>query len=329
MRFPYINGKAKEPPALPLELPVPERQKQADPAGYLLDSKLVDAVNVALVLSQPLLLTGEPGTGKTQLAHRLAWELGYGEPLVFNTKSTSTARDLFYTFDAMGRFHAAHTQEGTAANIDYIAYNALGLAILRSNARDSIEHVLPQGFWHDGPRRSVVLIDEIDKAPRDFPNDLLHEVDAMSFRIPELANVEVGADSAMRPILVLTSNSEKNLPDAFLRRCIFFNIPFPGRERLAEIVQARLPAFKDGARALLDTGIDFFLDLRKQNLRKPPSTAELINWLQIMVERGAAPDRPIKDKDSREAIERGLSALAKTREDADDLASFVKTYFSS
>jgi MoxR-like ATPase len=302
MRFPYIDGTATTPPQQPLELPVPERQKQADPAGYLLDKRLVDAINVALVLSQPLLLTGEPGTGKTQLAHRLAWELGYGEPLVFNTKSTSTARDLFYTFDAMSRFHAAHTLERNTTNIEYIAYNALGIAILLSNLHSGVEHLLPHGFEHDGPRRSVVLIDEIDKASRDFPNDLLHEVDAMSFRIPELGNVEVTASRAMRPILVLTSNSEKNLPDAFLRRCIFFNIPFPDRGRLADIVQSRLPAFRDGTRALLDTSIDFFLELRKQNLRKPASTAELINWLQIMVAHGARPDRPLKA--SPDALER-------------------------
>jgi len=326
MGFPFIDGKAKVPPAAPVALPVPERQKQLDPAGYLLDPKLVDAVNVALVLSQPLLLTGEPGTGKTQLAHRLAWELGYGEPLVFNTKSTSTARDLFYTFDTMSRFHAAQTKEGSADNLDYLAYNALGTAILLSRPRAEVEQVLPKrGFVHDGPRRTVVLVDEIDKAPRDFPNDLLHEVEAMSFRIPELANAEVRADRALRPILVLTSNSEKNLPDAFLRRCIFFNIPSPDRARLAEIVRSRLPALADGASPLLDSGLDFFLALRQQSLRKPPSTAELINWLQIMVQHGAARDKPVAA--SREALERSLSALAKTREDAEELAGFAKSYF--
>ena len=103
MPFPFIDGKARKAPTQPVELPVPERTRQLDPAGYLLDPKLVDAVNVALLLSQPLLLTGEPGTGKTQLAHRLAWELGY-EPHVFNTKSNSVARDLFYTFDSMAGF---------------------------------------------------------------------------------------------------------------------------------------------------------------------------------------------------------------------------------
>jgi MoxR-like ATPase len=173
----------------------------------------------------------------------------------------------------------------------------------------------------------VVLIDEIDKAPRDFPNDLLHEVDAMSFRIPEIANAEVRAASALRPVLVLTSNSERNLPDAFLRRCVFFHIPFPDRARLVEIVQARLPAFKDGASALLDSGLDFFLALRKQNLRKLPSTAELINWLQMLAQHGAPRDKPLTA--SRDALDRSFSALAKTREDAEELSGFIKTYFGA
>jgi MoxR-like ATPase len=316
MGFPYIDGRTTQPPAAPLELPVPQRHKQSDPAGYLMDERLVDAVNVALVLSQPLLLTGEPGTGKTELAHRLAWELGYGAPLVFNTKSTSTARDLFYTFDTMGRFHAAQTREGSADNLDYLTYNALGAAILLSRPKEDVAKVLPGDFPHDGPRRAVVLIDEIDKAPRDFPNDLLHEVVALSFRIPELRNVELTADLALRPVLVLTSNSEKNLPDAFLRRCVFYNIPFPDPGRLVAIVASRLPTFRDGARPLLDSAIELFLDVRK-NLRRPPSTAELINWLQALREYGAVPEKPVAA--SPEALRKSASTLAKTREDVDEL----------
>lgn len=325
MRFPFIDAGAREQPAAPLELPVPERGRQLDPSGYLLDPKLADAINVALLLSQPLLLTGEPGTGKTQLAHRLAWQLRYDEPLVFNTKSTSTARDLFYTFDTMGRFHAAQTKEGSAENIDYIAYNALGLAILQSQPREAVAHVLPRGFEHRGPRRAVVLIDEIDKAPRDFPNDLLHEVDAMAFRIPEVHNAEVRAATALRPILVLTSNSERNLPDAFLRRCIFYNIPFPDRTRLAEIVHARLPALKDGASPLLDSALDLFLDLRRAGrLRKPPSTAELLNWIQALVAHGAAPDKPLAQ--SGDALRRSASTLAKTLDDVNELGPHLDAF---
>jgi len=322
--FPYIDGNARKQPDAPLQIPVPERRKQTDPENYLMDPKLADAVNVALLLSQPLLLTGEPGTGKTQLAHRLAWQLRYDEPLVFNTKSNSAARDLFYTFDAIGRFHAVQTREGSAHNLDYLSFNALGLAILGSHPREAVAHVLSTDFRHQGPKRSVVLIDEIDKAPRDFPNDLLHEVDAMAFRIPEIGNVEVKAAPALRPILVLTSNSERNLPDAFLRRCIFYNIPFPFRARLAEIIYARLPALKDGASPLLDSALDFFLELRAAGLRKPPSTAELLNWLQAMVSYGAATAKPLKA--SANALRRSASTLAKTKDDEEELTARLEKY---
>lgn len=321
MGFPYITGKAKQPPQAPVELPPTQRQKQVDPAGYLIDSRLADAVNVALILGQPLLLTGEPGTGKTQLAFRVAWELGYGKPLVFNTKSTSTARDLFYTFDTMGRFHAAQTGIGSGNNLDYITYAALGLAILQSRSRESVGRYLPAGFEHSGPRRSVVLIDEVDKAPRDFPNDLLQEVETMSFRISELQNAEISADVAYRPVLILTSNSEKNLPDAFLRRCVFFNIPFPQRENLVRIVQSRLEGFADGSGKLLESAIDFFLKLRERNLRKPPSTAELLNFLQTLAQHGAQPDQALIA--SSDALRASLSTLGKTREDLEDISAFI------
>jgi MoxR-like ATPase len=144
----------------------------------------------------------------------------------------------------------------------------------------------------------------------------------MSFRIPELDNIEVRADRDRRPVLVLSSNSEKNLPDAFLRRCIYYNIPFPDKARLAEIIQARLGGFKDGVSPLLDSALDLFLEIRRQNLRKLPSTAELLNWLQTLVQRGAALDRPVRA--SAEPLRGSLSTLAKTREDADELADFIK-----
>jgi MoxR-like ATPase len=326
MSFPYFRGgPVAAPPEAPIELEVPDRSRQQDPAGYLADDDLADAVNVALVLGQPLLLTGEPGTGKTQLAHRLAWQLGYGRALVFNTKSTSVARDLFYTFDTLGRFHAAQTGEGSTDNLDYLTYNALGVAILCSHPIERVEQFLRRGSTHAGPTRSVVLIDEIDKAPRDFPNDLLHEIEQSSFRIPELANAEVVAAPEHRPIVVLTSNSEKNLPDAFLRRCVFFNIPFPDAPRLADIVRSRLGVFADRS-PLLDTAIELFVELRGQNLRKPPSTAELINWLQALVRWGAEPARPVLD--AREALRRSTSTLAKTQEDLAELDRFLAKRFN-
>lgn len=278
-----------------VKLPLPQRAKQTDPAGYRPDSGLIDAVNVALLLGQPLLLTGEPGTGKTQLANSVAWELGFDPPLMFETKSTNTARDLFYTYDTLSRFHAAQTGEGSQNSLDYISYNALGIAILRSNEAADVKPWLPAGFDHGGRRRSVVLVDEVDKAPRDFPNDLLNEVEDMYFKIVELGNAKISASEEMRPIMIITSNSEKHLPDAFLRRCIYYNIPFPDKKRLSEIILARIGRF-DGEGSLSDA-LDFFSNLREPNsgLQKRPATAELLAWLTALRGHGMKLDRPLKD----------------------------------
>lgn len=326
MKFPFIDGKATQPPAQAVEVPTLDRGKQTDPAGYLVDPPLIDAVNVALLLGQPLLLTGDPGTGKTQLAYRVAWELGLGRPLRFDTKSTSTARDLFYSYDTLRRFHAANTKSGSQSNRDYLTYNALGQAILLSRKPHEVEHVVTPGFAHSGQQRRVVLIDEIDKASRDFPNDLLNEVENMSFRIPELDNVEISADTSLRPILILTSNSERNLPDAFLRRCIYYHIPRPGRERLLAIVHSRMPESPGTPRGtkLSESAVDFFLQVQHLNLRKTPASAELINWLQALLQWGATSHQVLKD--CAVPLHKSLSTLAKTREDLEELQRFVETY---
>jgi MoxR-like ATPase len=296
-----------------LRLPGSRRAKQTDPAGYKPDQGLIDAVNVALMLGQPLLLTGEPGTGKTQLANSVAWELGFDPPLMFETKSTNTARDLFYTYDTLSRFHAAQTGDGSQRSLDYITYNALGTAILRSNAEPDVKQWLPEGFEHGGQRRSVVLIDEVDKAARDFPNDLLNEVEGMYFKVPELGNAKIAAGEEMRPILIITSNSEKHLPDAFLRRCIYYNIPFPNKERLTDIILKRIGSF-DGD-VLLSDSLDFFSRLREPNsgLHKKPATAELLAWLISLREKGMKVDRPLKD--DPEVVVSTLSTLVKSVED--------------
>jgi MoxR-like ATPase len=328
VNFQFIDGTAKSPPAQPISLPALDKHRQLDPAGYIIDNALVDAVNVSLLLCQPLLITGDPGTGKTQLAYRVAWELGLPPPLRYDTKSTSTARDLFYSFDTLSRFHAANTNSGSQRNIDYITYNALGRAILLSkDPRDEeIADLLP--FKHPGKTRHVVLIDEVDKAPRDFPNDLLNEIENMTFRVTELGNVPITADDDSRPILILTSNSEKNLPDAFLRRCIYFHIPFPDRRRLEEIITSRVPSLEsDGVLCpLLEEALDLFLNVRELDLRKPPSPAELINWVTALTASGARPDQSLKL--APDALKRTITILVKTRDDIELITQFVERYVS-
>jgi MoxR-like ATPase len=319
MSFPFYKGFSGGPrePRGPIEIPGSRALERNDPAGYIPDPGLIDAVNIALLLNQPLLLTGEPGTGKTQLAYNVSWELGFGPPLKFETKSTSTARELFYTYDTLGRFHAAQTGEGSQANLDYITYNALGVAILRANEEAAVAKWLPRGkgFVHDGRQRSVVLIDEIDKAPRDFPNDILNEVEGMYFRVPELGDARISAEEAMCPVLILTSNSEKNLPDAFLRRCIYYHLPFPDRERLAQIINARVGRFRDDKSPLLTEALDLFFLLREPNvgLAKKPSTAELLGWLTFLAETIDAEPRSLRAH--QKLVSSSLSVLVKNAED--------------
>lgn len=269
------------------------RSEQLDKAeGYLPDDKLVQAMNVALLLGQPLLLTGAPGAGKTQFAYYVSWMLRLHPPLIFETKSTSTARELFYTYDALARFRDVQAGVGGADlrdQLEYLTWGALGEAVLRA-AGPKVSTLFQPAPYHSHELKSVVLIDEVDKAPRDFPNDLLNEVESLYFRIPEVrdprtrAALTLEAEPDLRPIIILTSNSEKNLPDAFLRRCIYYNIPPPGKTELLDIVNSRVGRELKGAEGWLREALDLFLLLRAPDngIQRKPATAELLGWLRAL-----------------------------------------------
>jgi len=320
MNMPYKPGTRPRPEKLP-EPWQSTGLHDRKPWDYDPDPGLVDAVNVALLLGKPLLLTGEPGSGKTTFAYSVAWEKGYNPPLEFETRSTSVARDLFYTFDTLGLFKAAYLKEGAAQPDDFITYNALGSAIIMAEGRT--EHPqLKRRFQHAEGMPSVVLIDEVDKAPRDFPNDILNELERMYFKIPELnqpgsGQAVVRAPETMKPVVIITSNSEKQLPPAFLRRCVYYNVPFPDRqdsERLKEIAVRRMGDFVSNDSLLLTQCLDFFYTLRENHLVKKPATAELIDWLiALRGHCGASRDAPL----NKEWVRETWYALLKNSADMD------------
>jgi MoxR-like ATPase len=166
----------------PVTLEPLDLNRTREPSGYIADEGSVDAVNVALMLQQPLLLTGEPGTGKTQLAFSVAWQLGLDSPFIFETKSTSVSRDLFYTFDNLRRFQASQVPSESLDPKAYITCKALGLAVLYTLPADQLTEMVSTDASHHEPHRSVVLIDEVDKAPRDFPNDILNELEHLYWK---------------------------------------------------------------------------------------------------------------------------------------------------
>jgi MoxR-like ATPase len=233
-------------------------------SSYLTNDSLRSAVDCALALQRPLLVKGEPGTGKTLLAEAVAKALGLSL-LSWNVKSTTRAQDGLYVYDAIARLHDSRFQSDKVHDIEN--YVRLG----------------PLGESFASTERKVLLIDEIDKADIEFPNDLLHELDRMRFRIVE-TDREVVAQH--RPVVIITSNNEKDLPDAFLRRCVFHFIEFPDEALMRRIVDVHLPGLNE---TLIEQAMKIFFELRAfTRLRKRPSTSELIDWLSALKHSGVA-----------------------------------------
>ncbi len=234
-------------------------------SDYIASPDLMQTVNVAVQLSRPLLIKGEPGTGKTMLAQSIA--RGLEMPLlVWNVKSTTKAQDGLYVYDTVQRLYDGQFGDGDVSDIaQYIKFGKLGQAF-------------------SGDERVVLLIDEIDKADLEFPNDLLWELDQMEFGIPETRET---VKAKQRPIVLITSNAEKELPDAFLRRCVFHYIEFPDEEMMERIVRVHVPQLD---KRLLDLAIQAFYWLRDvPGLQKKPSTSELIDWVQALARAGVDP----------------------------------------
>jgi MoxR-like ATPase len=233
---------------------------------YIASDHLTRIVNVASSLERPLLIKGEPGTGKTLLANSIAEGLGM-DLITWHVKSTSQAKEGLYVYDTVQRLYDSRFQDQDVSDIS--SYIKLG----------------PLGQAFDSDKRCVLLIDEIDKADLEFPNDLLHELDEMSFRIHETGRIVKAKE---RPIVIITSNNEKELPDAFLRRVVFHFIEFPGPSLMAQIVEVHHPGIGTN---LLETALRRFYDMRRlEGVRKRPSTSELIDWIGALISHGVDPD---------------------------------------
>ena len=259
-------------------------------SNYVATDDLKVAVNAAVQLRRPLLVKGEPGTGKTVLAHEIAQSLG--APLIeWHVKSTTRAVQGLYEYDAVARLRDGQLGDERVHDIrNYIKRGKLWDAFT-------------------SPQLPVLLIDEIDKADIEFPNDLLQELDRMEFHVYETGETVKAVD---RPVVVITSNNEKELPDAFLRRCFFHYIRFPDRETMSEIIDVHFPGIQ---KMLVSRALDIFYDIREvPGLKKKPSTSELIDWLKLLLNEDM-PLEVLQSQDPTKAIPPLHGALLKNEQD--------------
>jgi MoxR-like ATPase len=258
--------------------------------SYVATDDLSIAVNAAIVLQRPLLVKGEPGTGKTVLAEEIARAVG--APLItWHVKSTTKAAQGLYEYDAVSRLRDSQLGDPRVSDIaNYIRKGKLWEAF-------------------ESPQRAVLLIDEIDKADIEFPNDLLLELDRMEFHVYETGET---VRAANRPIVVITSNNEKDLPDAFLRRCFFHYIRFPDAETMARIVDVHFPGIKQ---RLVAEALRVFFEVRETpGLRKRPSTSELLDWLKLLMSEDIGPE-VLLERDPKKLIPPLYGALLKNEQD--------------
>lgn len=257
---------------------------------YIATPDLQLAVNAAITLERPLLIKGEPGTGKTLLAEEVAASLG--KPLIqWHIKSTTKAQQGLYEYDAVSRLRDSQLGD--------------------EKVHDIANYIRKGKLWEafSSEQQAVLLIDEIDKADIEFPNDLLLELDRMQFHVYETGET---VTATQRPIIIITSNNEKELPDAFLRRCFFHFINFPDKNTMSQIVDAHFPGIK---KALVSMALETFFQLREvPGLKKPPSTSELIDWLKLLLSDDL-PEQVLQESDPRKAIPPLHGALIKNEQD--------------
>ncbi|MGE7416345.1 AAA family ATPase [Methylobacterium tarhaniae] len=269
--------------------------------NYVATGDLTVAVNAAITLERPLLVKGEPGTGKTVLAEEIA--RGLGAPLLtWHIKSTTKAQQGLYEYDAVSRLRDSQLGDPRVSDIaNYIRRGKLWEAFT-------------------APERPVLLIDEIDKADIEFPNDLLLELDRMEFHVYETGET---VRAARRPIVIITSNNEKELPDAFLRRCFFHYIKFPDADTLKAIVDVHYPGIKQ---RLVEEALRVFFEVREApGLKKKPSTSELLDWLKLLMAEDIGPEQ-LRERDPRKLIPPLHGALLKNEQ---DVGLFEKLAFLS